>query len=127
MSALEPYELDFIRDVYPAWSVTDISDKLSQPTSLIKAALKAMGLTAYGSDKLRRTTLDWPSIWYAYTRVGTIDGAANATGYDRAAVRYAIVTMQNMSEFRLKAYWDRFAESHDRERYEAGDIELCLL
>lgn len=127
MGDLESYELDFIRDVYPSWSVTDISKKLSRSTALINASIKALGLTSYGSDKLRRTTLDWPSIWYAYTRIGTIGGAANATGYDRAAVRYAIVSMQNMSKFRLNAYWDRFAESHERERYDEDDIKLCLL
>lgn len=126
MRQLDATDIAFISETFPAYTKTEVCEKLEISGNEYEAALRGLGLTDKNHRDVRCPRLDWPSVWYAYTRLGCVAETASATGYEVEAVRYAIDSMLNMPTTRRAAYWNRWAHKNGREEYSDDDLAMIV-
>jgi len=126
MRQLDTTDIAFIRETFPACTRAEVCQKLGISGREYSAALRGLGLTDTRLQGVRCPRLDWPSVWYAYTRCGSVSETALATGYSREAVRYALESMLNMPTTRRAAYWNRWAHKNGREEYSDDDLAMIV-
>ena len=126
MRQLDSTDIAFISETYPAYTKAEVCNKLGISGREYSAALRGLGLTDTRLQGVRCPRLDWPSVWYAYTRCGDVINTALATGYSREAVRYALESMLNMPVTRRAAYWNRWAHKNGREEYTDDDLSVVV-
>ena len=126
MRQLDSTDIAFISETYPAYTKAEVCNKLGISGREYSAVLRGLGLTDANHRDVRCPRLDWPSIWYAYTRTGCAAETAKATGYAVEAVRYAIDSMLNMPVTRRAAYWNRYAHKNGREEYADEDLSVIV-
>ena len=117
MRKIDSTDIAFINDTFPAYTKSEVCTKLGISGREYETVLRGLGLPDANHRNVTCPKLDWPSIWYAYTRVGTVAETAKATGYAIEAVRYAVDSMLNMPTTRRAAYWNRWAHKNGREEY----------